>query len=850
MMKLLQFEIKKIWRQKKLIWIFIIVMMCTAGIYGQNASEQKTKAERATEKITPFIVEISHTQGELRAIEREDQLDESQTEQLMAISDIGSTLAVWKVAINNEQWASIPSKEKEFWTYIEQYEKNGGHFKALQGDEREKAIQKNEWMVTNGLAYDDESYPLSPALVLKHTTEWLFSVLGVIILLLFFGTTITAEREQNTWLTLKTQPISKWKRYGSKYMSLIIMLFVFILLVAIIGLIVPLLIGDYALNLSYPQIIEIGDHFTVISTFRYLLKGTILFICASIFAYSLILLYSAWLKNSFSALILVMTTIFLGFMLTDVYVGWQNIYNPFQFFRFSDLLIDTSESGVFLYLLSSILWSILLSTFAVYLPEKEINFFQGKAVEKPFKQGNIQRRKSTLWNLITFEWRKIYRKGLLGQVCVLLLFLLAFGYFLIYQEAKEKEVAYLHMLENLEEKNDFLPILKEQLTSYQEMKEAGESNPYMDIDWQVTETKKAITLIDEEVKRAKLAFSAYQKENWLPFYEYQLFVNRLNNQEFDTGIVIYDRVRSIGKMSLDASIAEKQWLMEHNVRPVFTGEFVTTISHHWSEDKGGQKNWEGANRRVDSSGMFVLYLYFQHHFYFILMILCLFLVGGGVASEKGKKPPIQFLLTEPLTIRHLFHGKWFMATTVALISSIGIFTIVLLIGTIFNRFGDWKYPILVYDSTSLASTENYTGHISQGMGFHFIPLGEYLIKCVVLYLIVLIFLITLAHFCSLFINNQFSVFSLLLIVTVAGYMVSSEVLTKHAHLSPFTYLNVSKVINGEISTLINNPDITFLTGSVTLLVSTIVLKIIGSIVLMKQKNIVGLKRVESKGKSV
>lgn len=351
--------------------------------------------------------------------------------------------------------------------------------------------------------------------------------------------------------------------------------------------------------------------------------------------------------------------------------------------------------------------------------------------------------------------------------------------------------------------------------------------------------EKALAFVQEKQAKNKAAISAYEKGDWTPLYEYQLFENQFANEELDTGIFrSEDLKKDIGKMAIVASMEEKKWLLKHHVQPVFSGEFIVTIFHYWDEAHAFyQKEWEEANRKVDSSGLFSLYLYFNQYFYFVPMILFFLLLGGGLATDTGKKSTLRFLMSQPLSLRHIFHGKVLSSFIVVLLSSTVIFASVLLIGTIFDRFGDWYYPILVYDSQSLANSANYNGTYVQGMGFHFTPLGHYLVKCIVLFLIVLLFLIILSTFCSLFIKNQLGVFMIVILLSASGYVLSIEALSEVAHLSPFTYFNIVKIINGEVSTVHNNPHINFMTGSIVLFISSFVVMTIGHVVLRKYKNL-------------
>ncbi|HLR75307.1 MAG TPA: hypothetical protein VK077_08510, partial [Virgibacillus sp.] len=311
--------------------------------------------------------------------------------------------------------------------------------------------------------------------------------------------------------------------------------------------------------------------------------------------------------------------------------------------------------------------------------------------------------------------------------------------------------------------------------------------------------------------------------------------NRATNHEFmEEGSYAIGSLKDyIGQFTVDASIAEKHWLIEHNIQPVFAGEFIPTIHHYWGDQVIEQKEWEAKNRTVDHSGLFSLYMYFDGLFYLIPLILFLFLLGGGFASERGKKPTIQMLKTQPLTERHIFTGKIINAGWITLISTGAITSLIILIGTVFNRLGDWMYPILHYDPKVVAQSDDYAGTLSDHFGFHFIPIGEYLLKSIGLLLLVGLFLTVFMIVMSLFFNYELSVFGSAGVIVAVGYLVSRYVLTESAHLSPFTYLHIPKIVNGEIATVLNNPTINFQTGIIVLSITTFILFMIGYVLLSK-----------------
>ncbi|MBP3040475.1 ABC transporter permease [Bacillaceae bacterium Marseille-Q3522] len=639
------------------------------------------------------------------------------------------------------------------------------------------------------------------------------------ILLLFFGTAVTAEMEQRTWLTLKTQPIPKWKRIAGKYAGMLIMIVVFFVMVIGIGLLIPLLFGNHSIHFSYPQIVTLGDTFTIISTLHYLTRGVVLFLCAAVIAFSMIMSLSIWLKNSFRSLTVICFAALLGLIVTDMNSVLQSPLNPFQYFRFSQILSEAPQDTDWLYPTAALAWGFLFVLLAVCLPEKETELFSSADRKKPFRGGHTQKHSSAFWSIFVFEWRKDKRKGLLKQLYVLLSVMIVIGYIFISQQAQQKEETYMEGLKQRVQVTENIVI-----PETEKMKENA-------IDSEIEEGwEKALIFLNEQLTKNKAAVAAYEQGEWLPFYEYQLFENQFANKEFDTGSIGSVDKDNLGEFTIDVSIAEKQWLMERNIQPVFSGDYVLTIFHNLDEDQLKGMEWKQmkeANKKVDNSGLFSLYHYFDYQLYFVPMILFLFLLGGGFALERGKKPTLHFLKTQPASVKKLFFGKVIHAITVAILSCLSLFVIVLLIGSLFDRFGDWQYPILHYDSASLANSPAYTGNYSTGKGFHFIPLGDYLVQTIILFLFVLLFLIVWTNFLSLFFKNQFTVFTTTILIGAVGYVLSSQLLTELAHLSPFTYIPITQITNGEVSVLKNNPDIHVWTGSLVLLVSTLVLLAVG-----------------------
>ncbi|MEK5040230.1 ABC transporter permease subunit [Sporosarcina sp. FSL K6-3457] len=836
-MSMLRFELRKLWRQKKILWLFLLVFVCSGVVWAQNLSQQSLVKERAQEQIAPMVKETDDLYRDLKLLEREGNLDELQAKQLEHVNSMANAFFQWKSAIYDERWQEIPGYEYEFLTNVQQFEQVGGMFRALQGSDRDKAIQKNDWLRAHDLAYEDEVSSLAPALFIKKSTAILLGVASVVVLLLLFGATLTVEHEQRTWLTLRTQPMTNRRRIVGKYISLLVVLVVFLAIVLGVGLLIPLAFGYQTMNFQYPQLMTAGDAFIFISTAHYVTRAILLFVCASIVVFSLILLISTRVKNSFITMVLTGAILLVGFAITETYPVLQFALNPFQYLRFSQVLEVIPQSTDGIYLLGAILWSGLFLVGAILLPERETGLFQSVKNNQPFRGGEIKTKSHPIVKMIIFEWRKMKRQGLMKQLGILLLLFVVIGYLIISQQAQQQEVAYIDSLQREAEQTEhgLIAMLEEMSAEYRETArvadESGDEAMSENFTYLADGSDETVEFFHTLVDRIQMALTAYDEQEWQPFYDYQLFQNQYDNGEFNSDTFSNLSVNTYGALTMKASMVEKEWLKAHHIQPVFSGAYIPTIYQYWGDNLKEKKQWQEANRKVDNSGLFSLYLYFDSYLYFVPMVLLFFLVGAGFVGERDKRETLRLLKTQPIAEKHIFLGKISHALLTVVLGGPGIFGWVVLVATVLNRFGDWNYPILHYDSKSVTELPTYTGIRAIEGGFHFVSLGDYVVESVVLLLAVLVFFIVLSIFISLFVRSPLGVFSTVLAIGSAGYFASVHLLPDMAHLSPFTYLNVAKITNGEVATLLNNSGIHVLTGGVVLLVAMVLLVVVGYLLL-------------------
>uniref|UniRef100_UPI00052FF4A7 hypothetical protein n=1 Tax=Planococcus sp. CAU13 TaxID=1541197 RepID=UPI00052FF4A7 len=394
----------------------------------------------------------------------------------------------------------------------------------------------------------------------------------------------------------KTQPTSKRQIVLAKFGSVLTVAMLYTLLVIGFGLLVPLVFGDYALILQYPQVLAGDGAFALLSSFSVLVRTLVLFFAAVLVGFSLALLLSVWLKSTFTLNIVLFFILLAGLTVTQSLAILQTAFNPFHLFQFQQILEGVPQTTDWLYLASAILWSGLFLTLSITLPEKESGAFQRSTSHNPFGKGGTRARSAALTSVLLFEWRKLQRKGMFQKVMILLVLFTGMGYWGISQLTDQKEEAYLEgiqeMISALE--NHDIPYMEQSIASVKEMEqqaaeevEEGELT-IGGMDSQIPRLESTLTFFRDRVNKGTKAIDGYESGDWDAFYEYQLFVLQLHNDELDyLGVGESTLLPTMGQFTIDVSLAEKKWLLGRDIQPVFSGEFLQTLHtvDGWPSDK-------------------------------------------------------------------------------------------------------------------------------------------------------------------------------------------------------------------------------------------------------------------------
>lgn len=880
-MNLLRFEFKKVLKQKKYIWALVVIVLLTSAIYTVN-SNQRSKLQKKWEIYSAsgenalLEREWSLRESELIILRNQRDLNYQEEKQLEYLREIGLALQRVRICLTLDRWGDVNRFEKRFLDNLDSYVRLGGEFSALEGIDREMAMAKNQWRIDHDIQFEYEKSPITQHLFLVQSLSLILGIIGIAILLVLFGNTIIEEKENYTWQTIKTQPISRVKLILSKYTVFLFISALFIIMAILAGVLVPAAMsGEWTMNFQYPQILSDGESFVVITVWQYILRNVVLFFCVSSVAFSLNLIVSKWMNKSLSSYFVVGIIIAFGYLITSMI---QSPFNPFYLLNFNDILIGLPSTNDWLYIASAVLWSGIFLAITIYLPEREVKTSQVQKLDKPFASGATKIKGKLLWVMHCFEWRKARREGVLKSLAIILLLLVVGGHFLLTNQVEQREADYLGELEwrisRIEESNQYIEERIEEfvqeiseieailLENYLEFTDNADIWRYERQIMRLEELRYNLELFEEylelhntHLEKLQGAIKGYQEGDWISFFEYQLDVNKSAYEATypDGQNVGYSE--TIRRFSKLVSMHEKQLLIERNIKPVMSGEFISTIHEYWGRqmrmgwrsEAVRQEQWAYQNKKVDNSGLFYLYLSYTHYIYLIPLILILFFVGGGMAKEKGKKKTFNFLKTQPLTEEKMFLGKVINSFSIVLVCALTIPLLVVLAGTMLNRFGDWNYPILYYYSYRVTMAPEFAGYTAGGHGYDFINLGKFLLDSTMLFVALSLLIIATANFLSIFFKRVMGVWAATIVLGVGGYWLNGKNPLRISHLSPFTYFNIPKIPNGEMAAVLNDPRVNVQTGLVVLLLLTVAIMISGYLIVNRKKTLETTSKSISRG---
>lgn len=829
---LLKFEILKAYRQKKLLVIFLLLLLVVGGLFYRNTLIQEELGKMAMEEVLPHTDTGVALQKDYDMKVEEVGMTPSVQEGYDNMKAMNTAIREWESAIHYKRWDDIPLFKKQFYETILQQNSYGFPYGDLQGVELEKEVELTNRLVELELPYGEDIYPLSTSNFMYATSSSFLGLYGILLLVLLFGDTVTSEFQHNTIRTLNTQTLTQFRILGSKLgLMMAISIFVWIGM-GTLSFAAAFLFGTTG-SFQYPVIQLTENSFTIIPIYQAIVQHGLLFLMVLLFVFCLLLFVSVIMRKLFSTLVVLLLIMITGIFTEAQFPILQTKWNPFFYFQIEKIIERPYVIGGYPSLSILVIYSFILFILCWYFVRKNVSFIKEEPVVKPYARGEVN-QSNTRANLI-FEWRKLKRQNAIMPLLVILVLLIGGGffYFNFTKELKERdEVTLLNDFDYtiIAETEEKINNAEQFLSSIRGRKEplSEEEKKQRDIsEADVRGYKPSLNywkIIYEDNRKTK---QAWNEGNWSAFYtEYIKNIKwQGGDSSFCPGVQFMDITPTervgLANFSYKSTVRELELLAERELRPVFPLRSANMTMYDRFPNPVDRLENTRWRKKVDSSGLFYLYLFYSDNLYIGLLLLLVFLFSAGFAAERGKKNTLSFLLTQPVKKRTIYFSKFGTPAGVTTALAICAVLMIVLIGTIGNRFGDWNFPILFYDAERVTAQEDYSGIMAQEGGFHFIDLGTYVTESTYLLVGVLLLSMALVLFISIFIQHQAFVLMIGAVLAIAGISLKgNESIASYAHLSPFTYMEVSKITNGELATLLNNSSITSTTGILVLLLWT------------------------------
>lgn len=346
--------------KKKDLWVLLIIIVVTSGLYSMNLYQQSRQEITGDSWEKPYMISPlkGHWQidggksSEAAGIYREqlarvykfdfDSLGDNEEMQHHHLREMRKTLEQTRAIIYYEHWYRLGSYYDYFIGDLLMYVSYGGELK--------------------------EDYPINQHSFLVQVSSVFLGVIGLAILMIFFCDALNGEPERGKWLAIK-EPALKFKLIASKYMAYILKTVAFILVVQGSGFIAPLIVKEKTIDLSYPQVLRMGEKFIIISTGEYLLRSILLFLCAGTIVFGISILMSKFVRKQVHLYLLVSVVVLLGYITTSIF---QSPLNPFYLLNLSQVVNGFILLDGWLIVLSTAIWSALLLLLIVYTPEPKL----------------------------------------------------------------------------------------------------------------------------------------------------------------------------------------------------------------------------------------------------------------------------------------------------------------------------------------------------------------------------------------------------------------------------------------------------------------------------------------------
>lgn len=232
-----------------------------------------------------------------------------------------------------------------------------------------------------------------------------------------------------------------------------------------------------------------------------------------------------------------------------------------------------------------------------------------------------------------------------------------------------------------------------------------------------------------------------------------------------------------------------EYMQQHQITPILPVHlyaWTTMYDELFPINESGDDDFfrqfvEEESRLNSSTSVYFLYQLSKFIFSPLGLVFFLLLFSDMMTKEGLRtKGPIQLLHTLPLQAWKIPTIKMAAMMTVSFCLLIGVALMSLLLGFLFDRVGDWDYPVLVYGET-------YT--------YSFIPIWHYLLRALLLFSAMLLFSYSLLLLFSYLTKQMLLALGITVATLVMGMILSQQAIyTGIGPYLPFHYGSIDSII--------------------------------------------------------
>lgn len=405
-----------------------------------------------------------------------------------------------------------------------------------------------------------------------------------------------------------------------------------------------------------------------------------------------------------------------------------------------------------------------------------------------------------MYQFLRFELKKLRRTRFL-PLCLLALFIVIIGYFIyVDQRTITVEEATMYLEESALDFQKGADEMEKELADKE--RETGRMQ---------TELAGAAANSRIQADAHELMYDSIKNQDWPLYWKGELLnaslMVDLKEEELETILTSY---RWPTPFTVFAYRDQMEWMEERDIHPIFRTDQMSwkTLYDIDYDFPFIQEVVMERSEKYSSSGVSFMYHVFQYGFTIggIFLLLVLF---ADILTKEGfsRNGPIQLARTQPIR-RSAF---WAAKSATVVLGTVALTTLVavlaLMLGTLFERFGDWNYPVLIYGAERTYEIWSMT---------HFLAISF------VLFLVMALFAFALLYLFSLLTDRALLSLGIVIIVFVVGQIITQQSLfLSWSHWLPFHYVDAYAIVSGRYAVIQDNTNLTFLQGIGTTIVWTV-----------------------------